>query len=231
MLLRALIVLVMVSAGLVAEEPVPLVEQITQKALALAEATPGHMAGSRSYRVLHPPVLPHIRPGTVRLETSHLSKPDPIGPFFAVIRILVDGKPAGSARVDMEGRWTGRLLKAKEALGRKAVPEEGQLEEVDFDGVPPAGALSVFPEGFRLKQPVPAGHILMQSDIQAIPILNPGDRVRVELVSGGLSISSEAIARTPAALGEKVRLELPAGKRTLQAVAMGPGMARVDWGM
>jgi flagella basal body P-ring formation protein FlgA len=229
-MIRLFCLLVLASLSLTAQD-LPLVEQVTRKALAMAEAAPGRASGSCSFRVMRPPVLPNVRPGQLSLEASHLSKADPVGPFFAVVRILVDGKPAGSARVDLEGRWTGKLLKAKESLARATVPEEGQLEEVDFDGAPPAGALTAFPEGYRLRQPVPAGRILMQSDIQAIPVLNPGDRVRVELVSGGLSISSEAIARTPAAMGEKVRLELPAGKRTLQAVAMGPGKARVAWGL
>lgn len=229
-MIRALCLLLLAFLSLGAQE-VPLVEQITRKALEMAEAAPGRAAGSCSFRVLRPPVVPHVRAGQVSLEASHLSKPDPVGPFFAVVRILVDGKPAGSVRVDLEGRWIGKLLKAKESLGRASVPDEGQLEEIDFDGAPPAGALTAFPEGYRLRQPVPAGHILMQSDIQPIPVVNPGERVRVELVSGSLSISAEAIARTPAAIGEKVRLELPAGKRSLQAVATGPGKARVAWGL
>lgn len=207
----------------------PLSDRIGQEALAFAESASNQSLGSRTFRILRPPVVPRLRPGTVSLEASHLSKPDATGPFFVVVRLLVDGKPAGSARVDLEGRWKGTILKAKEALPRQCVPNADQLEELDFEGAPPAGALNRFPEGFRLRLPVAAGHILTRADLQAIPVLNAGETVRLDLVCGGLIISTDAIARTPAAMGEKVRLEVGPTKRNLQAIATGRGTARVEW--
>jgi flagella basal body P-ring formation protein FlgA len=114
-------------------------------------------------------------------------------------------------------------------MARQAVPGPEDLEEVDFVGTPPAGALQSFPEGHRLKIPVIAGHVLTQMDIQAIPIIQAGDSVRVELVCGDLTMTLEATARSSAALGEKVRLEMPSGRKPMMAIATAPGAARVDW--
>jgi len=213
----------------VQDVPATLSERLQKEALAAAETATAGAAGSRSFRVLRPPLVPQVRPGQVNLELSHLSKQDGIGPFFVVFKLLLDGHPAGFARVDLEGRWSGKLLKAKGAMPRLTVPTAEQLDEADFTGTPPPGALQSFPAGFRLKIPVPAGHVLTHLDIQPIPIIKAGDQVRVELVCGPLSVSLEAIARSNAAVGEKVRLELPNGKKPMTAIATAPGEARVDW--
>jgi len=218
------------SAGAVAQENgrPALVERLQQEALAYVEANSAGLPGARTFRVLRAPLMPQLRPGEVRFEPSHLSKQDASGPFFVSFKILLDGRPAGTARVDLEGRWTGKVLKTRVALPRKGVPGPEDLEEVDFVGTLPAGAILSFPDGFRLKTPLPAGHLLTQLDLQAIPVVNAGESVRVELVCGALTVSSEGIARNSAAVGEKVRVELPS-RKPMQALVTGPGQARVAW--
>jgi flagella basal body P-ring formation protein FlgA len=206
-----------------------LVARLEQEALAYAEAGTASLIGSRTFRVLRTPVLPQIRSGEVNFEPSHLSKQDGVGPFFVAFRVLVDGKPAGTARVDLEGRWVGKLLKARSAMPRKAVPGPEDLEEVDFVGTPPAGAITVFPEGSRLKIPVTAGHILLRTDIQSIPVVNAGDPVRLELLCGALSMSVDAVARGNGAVGEKVRVELAANHKSMQVWVRAPGQVQMLW--
>jgi len=131
--------------------------------------------------------------------------------------------------VDMDGQWKGQLLRFRSALPRRAVPEPGQMEAFDFEGVPPAGALRELPEGFRLRGPVIQGKVLVRTDLEAIPLINAGDPVRLALVDGDLSITVDALARSGGAAGDKVRLEMPTTRRTVQAVVTGPGEARVQW--
>ena len=50
----------------------------------------------------------------------------------------------------------------------------------------------------------------------------PGTTVRVEVVSGALTIALEAVARGNGAVGEKVRLEMPSSHKNLQAVVTRP---------
>ncbi len=213
----------------VQQDPLDLPSRLQLDAVAYAEAHAAQPSGSLLIKPLKPPTLPHLRAGEVRFEPSHLSKVNCAGPFFVAFRILVDGRLAGSARVDLEGRWTGRLLRAKKALPRKSIPDASQIETFDFEGTPPPGAITEFPEGSRLRLPVATGHILTQSDIQPIPMVNPGDPVRLDVVCGPLTLTSETLARSGGALGEKIRLELPGSRKGIQAVVTGPGKARLEW--
>ncbi len=213
-----------------AEEPIPgLAERLQQEAIEYAQGQAQANAGQYAIRATKVPVLPRLKGTDVRFEPSHLSKREPTGAFFAVFRVMADGRLAGSARVELEGRWTGRLLKTTEPLTRKTVPSEAQLEEVPFEGNPPPGALTAFPSGFRLRANVPSGHTLRLTDLEPIPLVNAGDRVRLTLRSGCLIISADATARGPAALGDKVRVELPT-RKWIQVVVTGPGEASAEWG-
>jgi flagella basal body P-ring formation protein FlgA len=202
---------------------------LQQEALAYAQAQAAGLSGTVSIRVLRPPNLPRLPEGPVRFEPTHASKQDFTGPFFVTLRLFVNERPSGSVRVDLEGRWVGQLLRVRAALPRKAVPTEEQLEEVPFEGTPPPGALTEYPAGFQLKNPVAAGRILCRADLQRIPLIHIGDPVRLELVCGSMVVSSETVARTAGAQGDKIRLELPNSRRCLQAEITGPGEARILW--
>lgn len=225
--MRFLILLLLGALALEAQAP-GLPERLRDQALLYAQAQAAGLSGSVAIRVLRPPSLPRLPEGQVRFEPTHVSKQDFAGPFFVAFRIYVDQRPVGITRVDLEGRWTGKLLRTRAPLPRKAIPTEEQLEEVAFEGTPPAGALMEFPDGYQLKLPVAAGKVLCRSDIQPIPLINIGDTVRLQLVYGSAIVASETIARTAGGLGDKVRLELPT-RRAVQAVVTGPGAARIEW--
>lgn len=228
MRIPALLLSCILTLGAGAQVPA-LGERLQQAALAYAQAQAAGLAGSLAIRVLRPPTLPRLPAGEVRFEPTHSSKQDFTGPFFVAFRVFVDQRPAGSVRVDLEGRWVGTLLRTRAPLPRKAVPTEEQLEEILFEGVPPPGALTEFPAGFQLKVPVAAGRILCRADLQAIPVINIGDAVRLEMVCGPLVVASETVARTSGVLGDRIRLELPNSRRCLQARITGPGEARILW--
>jgi flagella basal body P-ring formation protein FlgA len=210
-------------------EPVgPVVERLQRDALAYVEAQAAGLPGAFVFRVVKPPLLPRST-GELVFEPDHLSKRDLGGRFFASFKASVDGRPLGQVRVDLEGKWTGKLLRTRVSLPRKAVPEEGQLEEMTFEGTPPVGALAELPAGYRLRGAQPPGHILTQGDLEAIPVILAGDRVRLEVVSGDLTVAVETQARSNGAVGEKIRLELPTSRKAIQGVVVGPGEARAQW--
>jgi flagella basal body P-ring formation protein FlgA len=205
-------------------------ERLQTDAVSYAEAQAADLKGTFVFRVARPPMLPRVPPGAkITFQADHLSRRELGGAFFVSFRMLVDGRPLGQVRVDLEGTWTGKLLRAQCALPRKDVPLPDQLQQVDFEGSPPAGAVDEFPDGYRLRSPVPAGHILVMQDLETIPVVQSGDQVRVEVVSGPLTIALQAVARGNGAVGEKVRLELLSSHKSLQAVVSGPGEARVQW--
>jgi flagella basal body P-ring formation protein FlgA len=172
--------------------------------------------------------MPPLKPGRLTFEPERISKQDPVGRFFGVFRIKVDGISAASVRVEMEGTWTGVLYQAKTALKRRTAISEDDFEEIIFEGIPPAGAIKVFPQESRLSQPMQAGKIITNMQVETIPMISAGDRVRVTLSNGPLQIVSEATAKSSGAKGDKVRLEMGGSKKVLTATVVSPGQAIVE---
>jgi len=224
-----LLLILLFGAFLVAADPDPLLEGLKEQAITYAQAQADSSGGAYVFRIVQPPTLPTLRKGKVSFQASHLSKSDLMGRFFVAFRILVDGMPGGICRVDLEGKWSGKLIRTTSPLPRKAVPDASQVEEVPFEGTPPPGAITSLPEGYRLRVPVGVGRTLTRSDLEPIPLVSAGDRVRVALNWGQLSISSEAIARSNGAKGDRVRLEMPGTKKSFMAEVTAPGEARSEW--
>ena len=208
----------------------PATDRLQAQALAYAESQVAGQDGTYTFKVLTFSLLPKIAKGELTFEPAHLSRTDLTGRFYASFNILLNARTIGMVRVDMEGTWAGRLLRFRTALPRKVTPEEGQLEAFDFQGSPPAGALRELPGGFRLRGPVTQGHVLVRTDLEAIPLVLMGETVRVEAVQEDLTIFVEALARTSGAMGDKVRLEMPGSHKILLGVVTGPDQARCQWG-
>ncbi|BDU73520.1 flagellar basal body P-ring formation chaperone FlgA [Mesoterricola silvestris] len=222
----------LLGAALLGAEPevaLPPGDQLHAQALAYAEAQVAGRDGTYTFRVLSTPILPRSPKGPLSFEPAHLSRPDLAGRFYVSFNAIGGGRTLGMVRVDMEGLWKGRLLRFRAPQTRRTVLDAGQLETFDFEGVPPAGALREVPEGSRLRGPVAQGKILVRTDVEAIPLINAGDPVRLALVDGALSVTVDALARSSGAAGDKVRLEMPTTRRMVQAVVTGPGEARVQW--
>jgi flagella basal body P-ring formation protein FlgA len=197
--------------------------RLVEAALAFAQTEAARLPGSYRIRLVQTPLAPRIAQGIPRIEVSHMSKKDPSGRFFVTLKVLVDGRLAGYSRVDLEGTWSGNLLRAKENLPRKGVPAPQQLELAAFEGLPPAGAIGTFPEGYRLRQPVQAGRYITQADLESIPLVKAGDRVRLTAHYECLSITTDGVARNSAARGERVRVELNGTRKLVQGQVSGEG--------
>ncbi len=216
-------------AAAAAPTPAPAsVEQLVDTALAFAKKTAADAGGTYRFHLVQPPRLPLLPPGKLGFEASHLSKRDPVGRFFVVVAVKVDDQRAAMVRVDLEGAWVGQVLRAKQDLARKTELSMDQLEATPFDGVPPEGALSELPPGQRLRGPLAEGRILTRSDLEPIPLVQSGDKVRLTATSDVLTVSLDTVARSRGGLGDHVRLEAPGSRRTVVAVVTGPGEARLE---
>jgi flagella basal body P-ring formation protein FlgA len=130
--------------------------------------------------------------------------------------------------VDLEGSWVGTVLRAKGDLARKTELTADQVEASPFEGVPPEGSLKEIPEGQRLMRSVVSGKILTRADLEAIPLIQSGDSVRLTATHDALTVSVETTARSRAGLGDRVRLEAPGARRQVTAIVTGPGEARLQ---
>jgi flagella basal body P-ring formation protein FlgA len=223
-----LAVLFFAVSALVAGVPVSPVERLADTALAFARTEGEKLGGEHRFKLAQPPRVPLVRPGALSFEASHLSKQEPIGRFFVVVTMKVDGEKVGMTRVDLDGTWVGTLLRAKSDLTRKQELTQDLVEPTSFDGLPPEGALSEIPASMRLARSVPSGKILTRSDLEAIPLIQSGDKVRLTAVHEALTISIDTTARSRGAMGERVRLEAPGSRRAVTAIITGPGEARLQ---
>lgn len=221
------IALLLTPLALVANAPSSPVERLTDAALAFAQAEAQKLGGEYHFKVAQPPRVPPLpHPGAVTFEASHLSKREPLGHFFVVVVMKVDGDKVGMARVDLDGTWAGTLLRAKEGLTRSTVLSQDQVEASPFEGLPPEGALTELPKNMRLMRSVAAGKVLTRGDLEPIPLVQSGDRVRLTSTYGPLSISVDTTARSRGGLGDRVHLEAPGSRRPVTGIITGPGEAK-----
>jgi len=226
-ILRNCLISLMLPVALWAQEA-GTIELLGIQALAFAENAAKSFPGQYAIQISRPPILPPLKSGKLTFEAERLSKQEPMGRFFVVFRVSVDGILTTTMRVEMESTWSGSLYQAKNALQRKAVITESDFEAITFEGIPPVGALKELPKDARLRQPMNIGKILTQMDVESIPLINSTDKVRVTLQNGALKITGGATARSNGGRGDLVRLEMDGTKKIVQAQVIGHGEAFVD---
>jgi flagella basal body P-ring formation protein FlgA len=220
--------LLLLAPALVAQGLVSPAERMAEVALAFAQEEADKLGGVHTFKLAQPPRVPRTNQGTLTFEPSHLSKQEPLGRFFVVIIIKVDGERVGMTRVDLEGSWVGSVLRAKGDLVRQTELSTDHVEFSPFEGVPPQGFLTAIPEGQRLMRSVASGKILTRADLESIPLVQSGDKVRLTATREALTITVDTTARSKAGLGDRVRLESPGGRRPVTGIVTGPGEARLQ---
>ncbi len=203
-------------------------ERMADVALAFANSEAAKLGGQYTIKLAQPPRVPRTLPGTLSFEASHLSKNEPLGRFFVVMTIKVNGESVGMTRVDLEGSWVGTVLRAKGGLARQTELTADKVDPCAFTGVPPPGFLTVIPEGQRLMRAVASGKILTRGDLESVPLVQSGDKVRLTMTREALTISLDTTALSRAGLGDRIRLEIPNGRKPLMAIVTGPGEARLQ---
>jgi flagella basal body P-ring formation protein FlgA len=203
-------------------------ERMADVALAFAKDEASKLGGEYTFKLTQPPRVPRTLPGVLSFEASHLSKREPLGHFFVVMTIKVNGESVGMTRVDVDGNWVGTVFRAKAGLVRQTELTADKVDPCPFTGVPPPGFLTAIPEGQRLMRSVGSGKILTRGDLEAIPLVQSGDKVRLTMTREALTISLDTTALNRAGLGDRVRLEIQGGRKPLLAIVTGPGEARLQ---
>ncbi len=82
--------------------------------------------------------------------------------------------------------------------------------------------------GMILKHDVPAGQPLTALDIDRPELVQRGSLVRMSLVTGGISLGAQGIARDSGAMGERIHVENPNSHAIVEAEVSGVGEVRVE---
>lgn len=111
---------------------------------------------------------------------------------------------------------TGEIVRADDLTWGKVVAAPADA---------PADAERVI--GMAAKRPLRAGAAASTRDLAAAQVIKKDDMIQVRFQSGGVSLTLQAKALEAAAVGESFNVQNTASKRTIEAVAIGPGRAVV----
>lgn len=68
---------------------------------------------------------------------------------------------------------------------------------------------------FEAIQTIPQGQFILKNTVQRIPDVRKGDAVRVQVISGDLTLTTQGIAQEMGYLSQRLRIYMPRGKREL----------------
>lgn len=193
-------------------------------------------------------LAPHL-PAGGRLEFVRIPD-DAVVPAGADLRVI---PPAGAARglrgrqvvsieitapghresrqVAVEVRVEEPVLVAARALerGRAIEPADARIEVRDVTWEArralrdPAEAA-----GKRLRRPVAEGSVIGLDDLEEIPAVRAGERVRIVARLGGVEIAAAGEARASGAIGATIPVRNESSRRIVQARVAGPGEVVVE---
>jgi flagella basal body P-ring formation protein FlgA len=118
---------------------------------------------------------------------------------------------------------THRLIRGGEITARDIEPKRVRAGLLRGNAaIVPALAI-----GMILKHDVAAGQPLTALDIERPELVQRGSLVRMSLVTGGISVGAEGIARDSGAKGDRIHVENPNSHAILSAEVTGQGEVRV----
>ena len=140
------------------------------------------------------------------------------------------------ARVDTDSAPQAGRRRAVEVLTYARDFTAGEIVEAeDIVWAPPSGFGSPFDAprdaravvGQAARRPLRAGTAVSLADLSAPKVIKKDEMVQVAYAAGGIKLVLQGKALTGAAVGEVVDILNPVSKKTIQAVATGPGEAVV----
>lgn len=83
--------------------------------------------------------------------------------------------------------------------------------------------------GQAARRHLQAGEPVQAYEVQAVRVINRGDRVQIAVAGAGFEISRQGEAMDHGSLGAQIRIRLP-NREVIEAIVTGPGEARVKTG-
>jgi len=145
-------------------------------------------------------------------------------------RIVVKGEAASSAPA---GARAGRTVQALTWSRNIAAGEIVRAEDLVWADVQSHMAAADAPRdadsviGQAAKRPLRAGSAVSAKDLSSPQVIKKGDLIAVTFSDGGVSLTLQATAMQSAAVGESFSVMNTQSKKTIVAVATGPGTAAV----
>lgn len=169
-----------------------------------------------------------LPPGEVRITAQGAGEKLLPGLLLIHLKVFLDGKECRTLPVTVrlhvkaEVQTISRDLERFHILSAEDCSSELQ-ELVSGDELlaPPT------PGEFRTVRPLRAGTVLKKGDIQAVPEVIKGSRVKITVTSGSIRISTVGLAQEDGWLGDRIRVRNIDSNRLITATVTGPGELEV----
>lgn len=161
----------------------------------------------------------------------------PLDQPILVTRTTGNANPANTARTANPARQIGGTTStgAEVLVLVRDVARGAVITEADLGWQPANPARGLRPGldmsaavGMEARRLLKAGQALQAADIKAPAVIRKGDPVVLVYLTQGVKLTVDGVAQNEAARGEAVRVLNSYSKRTIEAVASGPGEARVN---
>jgi flagella basal body P-ring formation protein FlgA len=176
----------------------------------------------------NPPMVPasgSSSPIVTQLDYDH-----ELGRFTAVLSVTANGMEPISVRVGGEVSDVIELPVAVTRLPAGAIPgpDDVRMARVHLALVHADVARDpAMVVGMQLKQQIQAGVPIPVAGLMLPTQITRGEPVRLQLETGGLSLTGQGVALESGASGERIRVRNVSSQAVLEAVVVRPGLVRV----
>lgn len=159
------------------------------------------------------------------------AKPGVIGSRRFTLVTRVDGQTVSNKSIRVELKASAEIAVTTSALRRGAILSATDVEMRYRD-------ISKFKEpifdqaeivGKRMKRSVRHGDPLQKHQIEFPPVIKRGERVVIQAVSKGLSLSAAGEARQDGRSGEAIRVMNSSSRKVVLCQVVGPGLVKVEF--
>ncbi|MBN1826844.1 MAG: flagellar basal body P-ring formation protein FlgA [Candidatus Eisenbacteria bacterium] len=177
------------------------------------------------------PALGDLEGEELSLRAELLRDPMARGPVIVTVDFLRDGERIGRKAVSAEVRVWKNVAVAARRIGRHEVIDAASVR---FDRVD-LRALGDRPfaeterlTGLRARRMLPEGAAIVAGAVEAVPVVQRGDKVILMASVGGITVSASAVCQDDGAEGERVAVKNDRSGKRLTGVVMGQGLVWVD---
>jgi flagella basal body P-ring formation protein FlgA len=171
--------------------------------------------------------LPH---GEVTLLRRPLQKARVRRRTTVDVDILVDGVYYQTVPVPLNVRLLRQALVARHDLNKGQVLGCADTEVRELDVAALASAPLVDDcanQKRRLRRGVRAGDAILLSELESVPAVSEGERIKLELSDGAIQLEMTAMALNNGQIGQAIAVRIVASERPLLATVVGPGVAQL----
>ena len=169
--------------------------------------------------------------GVVTLRARQIDSARVRSHMLAWVDILLDGNFYRAVAVSFDVKATQGVLVARAAMHKGQRPACADFEPVVRDTAP----LMALPYSAAcerlahvLRRDLPAGEVLMSSELASIPVIREGELVTLRVNEGAVLLESRVQAMADGDVGQRIAVRAASSQESVLAMVVGPGVVNLS---